>query len=747
MSWRAELAGFAKGIAVLGLFSVTVNFAMPGTSGADIVLGAPSADTVDVTGSAAFTAQLEPASGFTGAVTYEASGQSTPPGLLVSSSGEVTTTGVLAATTYTVSGSDNDSPNSDTGSWTYVLTVTPDSIAQGSPMANTVSVVNSAAFVDSLNATSPNSNTVTYDASEPSAPAGLIVSNSGGVTTTGTLAATTYTISGSDADQFNDVGSWSYSLTVNPVTIVQGSPMSGATSTVNSATFGSTLGAASGFVGAVAFTTSTPGFTIANGDGLESTGPLSSSDSPYSISGSDSDSYGDGGTWTYSLTVLPVGVKSTIMQTSATTGTVSTASSATYVAGPISVEDNTGAVTFVTTKSSTALSVSSTGSISTSGPLAVGTYSVAGTDSDAAGDSGTWTYTLTVTGVVVAVTFEPNGGTGIMAPQSESQPTSLSLNSYTWSNHTFVDWNTSANGTGVSYANGAPFPFTAATTLFAQWKTGKAPSKTIAFVANGGTGSMSPETDNTPTAISATRFTRTGYTFVNWNTTAKGTGTSYGAGVTYSFKQSVTLFAQWKKAPAISYLVTFVANGGRGVMAAERHHGPTTLTPNRFTRSGYTFVTWNASPSGTGVSLANRAKYSFSGSITLYAQWKKIKKIVPPPVKRTGPVVGPFALTTSELNPTLDSEVGALADQMKAKGDSQVTLQGYGDELSAKDAQQSALVAANTELGRMRAQSVATYLANRLAALGLKGWTISIGAASVSASNSFNAGMVLASLS
>ncbi len=747
MSWRAGLARLAKSVVVLALISVAAIIVTPGVSGADIVLGPPSADSIDVTNSATFTAQLEPESGtYTGTVTYVPTEPSTPEGLLVSDSGQVTTTGMLAATTYTISGSDSDT-GPDMGTWTYTLTVTADSITQGLPAMNSVSVINSASFVDALSATSPNSNTVTYDASEPSTPAGLTVSNSGGVTTTGTLAATTYTITGSDTDSFNDAGSWSYSLTVNPAVIVQGSPTSGSTTTDNSATFSSTLSAASGFVGPVTFATSTPGFTVASGDDLESTGALSSGGSPYTITGTDSDTYGDAGTWSYSLSVIPAGHKATITQSSSTTGSVSTAASATYTE-PITVEDNTGSVTFVTTKSSSALSVSSTGVISTSGPLTVGTYSVSGTDSDGAGDQGTWTYTLTVTGVMVAVSFDANGGSGTMIPESESQPTALSLNSFTWSNHTFIDWNTSANGTGSSYANGAVFPFSTPTTLYAQWKAGKAPSKTITFVANGGGGSMAAETNNTPTAISPIRFTRTGYTFVNWNTSAKGSGKSYGAGATYSFKESVTLFAQWKKAPKTFYVVTFAANGGAGTMASERHNAPATLTPNRFTRTGYTFVDWNATPNGSSVRLANGATYSFAGSVTLYAQWKKVKKVAPPPPPvRTGPVVGPFALKGSQLNSALQTETESIAVEVKSKGRSQITLLGYGDELTAKEAQQSSLVAANVELGRMRAQAVATYLAGRLAQLGVKGWTISISAASVSVSSSFNAGIVLATLS
>ena len=43
------------------------------------------------------------------------------------------------------------------------------------------------------------------------------------------------------------------------------------------------------------------------------------------------------------------------------------------------------------------LSVSSTGKVTTTGSLGVGTYSISGTDSNALGDMGSWSYTLTVT--------------------------------------------------------------------------------------------------------------------------------------------------------------------------------------------------------------------------------------------------------------------------------------------------------------------------------------------------------------
>jgi uncharacterized repeat protein (TIGR02543 family) len=67
----------------------------------------------------------------------------------------------------------------------------------------------------------------------------------------------------------------------------------------------------------------------------------------------------------------------------------------------------------------------------------------------------------------------------------------------------------------------------------------------VTFIANGGVGTMPVETSSTPQALSANAFTRTGYVFSGWNTSASATGTSYAPGATYNFAASLTLYAQW----------------------------------------------------------------------------------------------------------------------------------------------------------------------------------------------------------
>ncbi|MGH9919126.1 MAG: InlB B-repeat-containing protein, partial [Nitrososphaerales archaeon] len=426
-----------------------------------------------------------------------------------------------------------------------------------------------------------------------------------------------------------------YELIVTGATINQGPPTSGSATAGGSGIFSANLLASTGFSGPVTFLTSTPGFTVTSGAELTNTGSLSVAASPYTISGSDSDAFGDAGTWTYSLTVNAgtsggAGATTLLVQTSPTAGTVSSASSGTFSVGPLTVENNSGAVTFVTTKSSSSLTVSTKGLISSTGTLSAGSYSVSGTDSDASGNSGTWIYTLTVTAapITTTVTFEANGGTGTMVPETESAPTALSLNGFSRPHHTFIDWNTSANGSGVSYANGAQYSFAVSTKLYAQWTVGRAPSHTITFASNGGRGTTASEIHNTPTAVSSNRFSRSGYRFVDWNAAANGSGASYAAGATYSFKKSILLYAQWKMTkqvapPVLQRVVNFAANGGGGKMPSERESKPTSLTPNHFTRAGYAFVRWSTRANGSGASYANGATYAFGASTNLYAQWKK----------------------------------------------------------------------------------------------------------------------------
>ncbi|MGC1238090.1 MAG: InlB B-repeat-containing protein [Acidimicrobiales bacterium] len=730
MSVRAWLARIViSAVALTLLFAVTI-IAAPFAAAATITQDPTTATgSVDIAGSSSFTAALS-TPGFVG-TTFAVTSTPTTPGLTLTGS-EIATTGTLPAASYSISGTDSDPAGDTPGTWSYTLTVT-DVIPQVSPNTGTIDVAGSSTFSGTLSV--PGSPGATFVVTSTLATPGLTLTGNQ-IGTTGTLPAATYSISGTDSDTAGDTpGTWSYTLTVTSDVIVQGSPTTGFTTPATSSTFTDTLAAASGFLGPVTFATSTSGFAITSGDELESSGALSVSGSPYTITGTDSDTYGDAGTWTYSLTVAATHTPTNLIQGSPTTGTVLNTASSTFTAGPITVLNNSGAVTFVTTKAITGLVVSAAGLISTTGSLTTGTYTASGTDRDTVGDTGTWTYTLSVTGAPETVTFKANGGGGVMSPETDSAPTALSLNLFAWAKHTFVDWNTSADGTGVSYANGSLYPFVESTTLYAQWKAGRVPSRTITFLPNGGGGATPSETDNTPTAISVNHFQRAGYSFVEWNTSAKGSGTRFNAGATYSFSKSITLYAQWKKVVVKKpfEVVAFSANGGTGTMVDERQNRATPLTTTHFTRTGYTFVDWNTAANGSGTSYANGASYAFVASTDLFAQWKKIKKVAPPPPPPppvpSGTQIGPFESGASTLTPSLKTQIQSLANQVKAEKITQIALLGYGDTLTTADERNLTIWSANIALSRQRAGAVATYLEQCLGSLKFTGWSISVAAA------------------
>ncbi|HUW78909.1 MAG TPA: InlB B-repeat-containing protein, partial [Candidatus Nanopelagicaceae bacterium] len=224
------------------------------------------------------------------------------------------------------------------------------------------------------------------------------------------------------------------------------------------------------------------------------------------------------------------------------------------------------------------------------------------------------------------VTFDGSGATGgATASQTTNFPTALTLNGFTRTGYSFAHWNTAANDSGTSYANGATYSFAANLTLFAQWTA--LPSHTVTFDGNGSTGgSMSAQTANVPTALTSNGFSRTDYVFEHWNTAPDHSGTEYGDGVIYAFNADVTLYAQW--AP-ITHTVTFVGNGSDGgATAPQTTDASSPLTLNGFTRTGYSFAHWNTAANDSGTSYANGATYSFAADLTLFAQWSLITHTV-----------------------------------------------------------------------------------------------------------------------
>lgn len=86
----------------------------------------------------------------------------------------------------------------------------------------------------------------------------------------------------------------------------------------------------------------------------------------------------------------------------------------------------------------------------------------------------------------LTVTFEANGTVeypveSTMAPQTVTAKTDTALNknTFTREGYNFLNWNTAADGTGESYADGATVNLTEDTTLYAQWEDNHSLTKVI----------------------------------------------------------------------------------------------------------------------------------------------------------------------------------------------------------------------------------------------------------------------------
>ena len=84
---------------------------------------------------------------------------------------------------------------------------------------------------------------------------------------------------------------------------------------------------------------------------------------------------------------------------------------------------------------------------------------------------------------------------------------------------------------------------------------------TISYNANGGSNAPGDQSkiENKSISLSSSKPTRTGYTFVNWNTKKDGSGTTYKAGAFYNGNANLTLYAQWR---INKVYIKLDANGG-----------------------------------------------------------------------------------------------------------------------------------------------------------------------------------------
>jgi uncharacterized repeat protein (TIGR02543 family) len=194
---------------------------------------------------------------------------------------------------------------------------------------------------------------------------------------------------------------------------------------------------------------------------------------------------------------------------------------------------------------------------------------------------------------------------------------------------TFVGWNTAPDGSGTSYSVGASYTTNADVTLFAEWTA--LPTYTITYNANGADSGSVPSDQTKIQGIDLTlasnteSLSRTGYTFVGWNTLANGSGTSYSEGASYTADADLTFYANWTALP--TYTISYNANGAdSGSVPSNQtkiQGNDISLASNTGELSlyGFEFAGWNTKSDGSGETYSPGAMYSIDESIALYAKW------------------------------------------------------------------------------------------------------------------------------
>ena len=160
--------------------------------------------------------------------------------------------------------------------------------------------------------------------------------------------------------------------------------------------------------------------------------------------------------------------------------------------------------------------------------------------------------------------------------------------------------------TGYSFAgwSGAYTSVTSNRTITATWSPN---NYTVAYNANGGTGSMSTDTVtyNTSYTTKANAFSRTGYTFAGWNEKEDGSGTDWTAWIgkpwTWTYTKNITLYAQWR----VNSYTNSIAHWAGGFLNGEGNNGAKNMYNFANTSFIYNYGTTYTMHSSRAASIPN----------------------------------------------------------------------------------------------------------------------------------------------
>ena len=240
------------------------------------------------------------------------------------------------------------------------------------------------------------------------------------------------------------------------------------------------------------------------------------------------------------------------------------------------------------------------------------------------------------------VHYDSNGGSGNMDDDEDINffVTSTRASGFApTGDHIFVEWNTSADGSGTSVLAGDLLSGAATDlgllpgdtlTLYAIWGE----ESTLSYDTNGGIGQIDPATITSTNGtfsfiVSEAVPTRLDYTLVGWSTDPTSQTIDYRAGDTFTTTNKTNaLYAVWVLNACPANSVCYRANGAEQGTSL-------TLTPSSdvvslkasdYERTGYGFTGWNTEPDGTGTQYGPQQNITIVDDLSsegksLFANW------------------------------------------------------------------------------------------------------------------------------
>jgi len=250
----------------------------------------------------------------------------------------------------------------------------------------------------------------------------------------------------------------------------------------------------------------------------------------------------------------------------------------------------------------------------------------------------------------ICVVYFGNGNTAGTVPVDENCPyesgspaTILDENDLEREGYRFVNWNTLADGSGVSFVPDDVIDLESSLNLYAQWELLGPEQFCVTYDGNGSTGGEAPVDSKCPypagdlvTVSGPGDLEKEGFVFQYWNERQDGLGVSYSPGNIIPIESGMILYAQWgAEEPDIYYSVTYQGNDHSGGTAPTDRESPyianstvTVLAKGDLVKDGYLFDGWNTQSDGQGTRYDPDVEFTITSNIVLYAQWQDIPTYV-----------------------------------------------------------------------------------------------------------------------